>query len=84
MSYVDPKEILQKVRIKNAAQKAAEWKTAETNGHHQEPPPVDSLDDYGLIEEQIPVQASRASKLRYTVGLTPARSRAANGFTADI
>jgi hypothetical protein len=48
MTYVDPKEILRKVRAENAARKAA-----ESNGDRDEspePPPVQALADYGLDE----------------------------------
>jgi RecA-family ATPase len=44
MAFVDPKEILKKVRAKNAARKAD-----EINGDDRdEPPPVTGLEDYGF------------------------------------
>jgi hypothetical protein len=42
MTYVDPNEILQRVRAKNAAH------NAQTNGHGEEPPPPNGPEDYGV------------------------------------
>jgi hypothetical protein len=45
-TFVEPKEILERVRARNAARKA------ESNGHNDEPPPVNGPSDYGLADEQ--------------------------------
>jgi Protein of unknown function (DUF3987) len=49
MTFVDPKEILQKVRARNKAHKAA----AKGDGHRgdAEPPPVQTFDEYSAPED---------------------------------